>query len=106
MSNVIYVDFKPKVEEQPMLYIDYDVFDSYEWPEIEISYDAMTPEDFPPPRLVKTLLGWEGSVFDSVDQEWSLLPEYYETECAALTAAEAMLLAIDFELSIDFEPEK
>ena len=41
MSNVIYVDFKPKVEEQPMLYIDYDVFDSYEWPEIEISYDII-----------------------------------------------------------------
>ena len=105
MSNVIYVDFTPKVEE-PELIIDYDLFNEHEWPNIEISYDAMTPEDFPPPRLVKTLLGWEVSVFDSVDREWVILPEYYETECSALTAAEAMLLAIDFELSINFDPDE
>jgi hypothetical protein len=35
-----------------------------------------------------------------------MLPEYYETECSALTAAEAMLLAIDFELSINFDPDE
>ncbi len=106
-DNVIFVDFnKPKVEEQHELIVDYDLFNSHDWPTVSITYDPLTPEDFPPPRLNKTLLGWEVAVFDSVDQEWSLLPEYYETECAALTAAEAMLLAIDFELSIDFEPEK
>ena len=49
---------------------------------------------------------FEVSVFDSVDREWVLLPEYYESECSALTAAEAMLLAIDFELSISFEPDQ
>ena len=104
-DNVIHVDFTPKpVEEQ--LIIDYDVFNSHEWPNIEISFDPRTPEDYPNPVIEKTLLGWVAHVFDNIGEEWLELPDYYESKCAAETAAEAMLLAIDFELNIEFDPNE
>lgn len=104
-DNVIHVDFTPKPVEEELI-IDFDVFNSYEWPNIEISFDPRTPEDYPNPVIEKTLFGWVAHVFDTIGEEWIELPHYYESKCAAETAAEAMLLAIDFELSIDYEPDQ
>lgn len=113
MGDVIHVDFaqehqKREIASEPFILFTTEAGQSYtftidteeEWEPVFTIEDGwtepLTPEDFPLPETELTLFGWSVSVFDHTQRQWFTLPDFYRSEAAALTVAEAYLLAIDF----------
>jgi len=128
MGDVIHVDFaqehqKREIASEPFYIGNLPVY-PYSEPKIEFTLEdgttfdldlddtfddmfdwsgAKTPEDFPLPQTEYTLFGWSVRVWDHQVKTWYTLPDFYQSEAAALAVAEAYLLAIDFNPHNDNE---
>ena len=56
---------------------------------------TFSQSEYPLPVAESTLFGWSVRVWDFHQQEWFTLPEYFESEVAALDQAELIMKSID-----------
>ena len=56
---------------------------------------TLESHEYPLPVAESTLFGWSVRVWDFHQQEWFTLPEYFESEVAALDQAELIMKSID-----------
>ena len=103
MSNVICLDTerdkrKPEIEEEdePIVILTMESGEEYEI----VLDDALTPEDFPPPRVEETLFGFSCEIYNHYEERWVMLPQFYKSHDAALAAGTAECINLDFDFDL------
>ena len=56
---------------------------------------TFSSDEYPLPVAEQTLYGWSVKIWDFHQQEWFTLPDYFESEVAALDQAELIMKSID-----------
>ena len=56
---------------------------------------SFSQSEYPLPVAESTLFGWSVRIWDFHQQQWFTLPDYFDTEVAALDQAELIMKSID-----------